>query len=69
MATDNVTPIRPGTGSIDTPVDQFELAQNLMVQAVRAAILLIAECEEPGLASDVLRLARDRYDSACQVRS
>lgn len=71
---DNVTPIRPGSeppqppppplsAMGDTREEQIELAVNLMVQAVRAAILLIDNDEEPGLASDVLRLARDRLES------
>ena len=71
---DNVTPIRPGSeppqppppplsAMGDTREEQIELAVNLMAQAVRAAILLIDNDEEPGLASDVLRLARDRLES------
>jgi hypothetical protein len=47
----------------DTPAEQYELAVNLMVQAVRAAIMLIDDGDEPGLAADVLRLARDRLES------
>jgi hypothetical protein len=79
MATDNVTPIQPGAepppppppagpevGS-DTPAERHELASNLMVQAVRAAILLIDNDEQPGLAADVLCLARDRWDSVWGV--
>ena len=69
LSADSVTPIRPGTESpappsADTAEERYELAVNLMIQAVRAAILLIDVDEQPGLAGDVLRLARDRLDQA-----
>jgi hypothetical protein len=69
-----VTPIRPGTESpappsADTAEERHELAVNLMIQAVRAAILLIDVDEQPGLAGDVLRLARDRLDQASGEKS
>jgi hypothetical protein len=74
VSDDNVTPIRAGTEPptqppdppVDTREEQLELACNLMVQAVRAAILLIEEDEQPGLAADVLRLARDRWEHVCE---
>jgi len=73
MATDNVTPLRPGSEPpppTTTPSDprvatyeeQVELAGHLMSQAVKAAILLLADGHPQELAADVLRLARDRWD-------
>jgi hypothetical protein len=59
MATRNVTPIRHA----DAREEQLDLAYDLVLQAVRAAILLIDNDHQPGLAADVLRLARDRFDS------
>jgi hypothetical protein len=69
---DSVTPIRPGSEPdtrADTRQEQLELAGHLMSQAVRAAILLIEEMKEPQVASDVLRLARDRWDGVREARS
>ena len=72
----NVTPIRPDATEATAPTngerdalvhaeferrDNLDLAAYLMGQAVRAAILLIDEENQPDLAADVLRLARDRW--------
>jgi hypothetical protein len=68
MSTDNVTPIRP-TGQSEQDAsseaaEEFDMASLLMSSAMRAAILLITEVQEPELAADVLRLARDRWEPA-----
>jgi hypothetical protein len=59
-ANNKVTPIR-SPEAIERE-DQLVLAGHLMRQAAQAAILLIEE-NQPHLAADVLRLARDRWDS------
>jgi hypothetical protein len=70
MKTDNVAPIgRDSTA--DTAEAKIDHAGYLMRQAVQAAILLLAVDDPQPLArdtrqmvADVLRLARDRWDSA-----
>jgi hypothetical protein len=62
---DNVTPIR--RASVDTREDQLALAGHLMRQAAQAAILLVEEDEQPQIAADLLRLARDHWDSVYRV--
>jgi hypothetical protein len=76
---DNVTPIRPGVTPSEPecsgePIvatkprvsyvdDDRDYQDVLVLNAMKAAIQLI-DAEEPGLAGDVLRLARDRL-AAC----
>lgn len=65
----DVTPIRPPeppdpNAERESAREELELAALLMAQAVRASILLIDEDDQPHLAADVLRLARDRFESA-----
>src|SRR5882724_2665713 len=50
------------TAAVDTREEQLALAGHLMRQAAQAAILLVEEDEQPQIAADLLRLARDRWD-------
>ena len=60
--------VTPFLRDSDTREEQLELAGQLLAQAVRAAILLIENDEQPQLAADVLRLARDRWVSEWEAR-
>ena len=53
----------------DTLEEQLKLAGVLMAQATRAAIIVIESDDDPHIAADLLRLARDRWESAWSAQS
>jgi hypothetical protein len=63
MSARNITPIRRESVDPRERENRLELTGHLMRQAVQAAVLLIEDNKEPQVAADVLRLARDRWDS------
>jgi hypothetical protein len=61
----NDTPrVRAKSAAVPYVDDARDYRDVVLLNAIKAAIQLIEDSEEPGLACDVLRLARDRLEAS-----